>query len=102
MSKAFAAILAQRFSPLNFSAIHGFPNLVPSTNEWQHRLLRFRGDEYEHPAKYLIGFHELMHLLDVFHEDFLMKIFLFSLDGDACKWFWSIPAGTISSLREFH
>ena len=43
-----------------------------------------------------------MHLLDVFNEDVLMKIFVFSLDGDARKWFWSLPAGTISYLREFH
>ena len=102
MSKAFAAILAQRFSPLNFSPIHGFPNSVPSTDEWQHHLLRFREDEDEYPAKYLIAFHELMHLLDVFHEDVLMKIFVFSLYGDACKWFRSLPAGTIYYLKEFH
>lgn len=27
---------------------------------------------------------------------------MFSLDGDARKWFRSLPAGTISSLKEFH
>lgn len=31
-----------------------------------------------------------------------MKMFMYSLDGDAHEWFWSLLVGTISSLKEFH
>jgi len=34
MSKAFAALLARKFAPLNFSAIPGFPHPVPHLTEW--------------------------------------------------------------------
>jgi hypothetical protein len=31
---AMEAILARRFAPLNFSAIDGYPHLVPQIDEW--------------------------------------------------------------------
>jgi hypothetical protein len=34
MSKAFAALLARRFAPLNFSAVPGFPHPVPLMDIW--------------------------------------------------------------------
>jgi len=39
------AILASRFSPLNFSAIYGFPNLVPHLSEWGDLLPIFREEK---------------------------------------------------------
>jgi hypothetical protein len=40
--------------------------------------------------------------LDVYHEDVLMKMFVFSLEGDAREWYRSLPPSSISSLKEFH
>ena len=31
-----------------------------------------------------------------------MKLFVYSLDGGVREWFQSLPAGTISSLKELH
>ena len=100
--KAFVVVLVRRFVPLNFLAIPSFPNLVPHIDEWKHFLLRFRGDKDDHPAKHLIEFHDLVHFMGVSHEDALMKMFVYSLDGDVRKWYQSLPASTISSLKEFH
>ena len=72
------------------------------TDERQHHLLRFRGDEDDHPTDHLIAFHEFIHLLGVAYENFLMKMFMYSLDADAREWFRSLAIGTIYSLKELH
>jgi hypothetical protein len=36
------------------------------------------------------------------HEDVLMKMSRFSLEGDACEWFHSFSPASISSLEKFH
>jgi hypothetical protein len=95
-------ILARRFAPFNFSAIPGFPNDVPSMNEWGDYLPRFREREEDNPAQHLSEFHELMHQWEIHHEDVLLKMFMFSLAGDARKWYHSLPPASISSLSEFH
>jgi hypothetical protein len=95
-------ILARRFAPFNFSAIPGFPNVVPSPNEWGDYLPRFREREEDNPAQHLWEFHELMHQWEIHHEDVLLKMFMFSLVGDARKWYHSLPPASISSLSEFH
>jgi hypothetical protein len=53
-------ILARRFAPFNFFAILGFPNVVPSMDEWGDYLPRFREREEDNPAQHLSEFHELM------------------------------------------
>jgi hypothetical protein len=95
-------ILARRFAPFNFSAIPGFPNDVPSPDEWSDYLPRFREREEDNPAQHLWEFHELMHQWEIHHEDVLLKMFMFSLAGDARKWYHSLPPASISSLAEFH
>ena len=40
--------------------------------------------------------------LDIYHEDVLMKMFVFSLEGDAREWYRSLPPSSIYSLKEFH
>ena len=96
------AILARRFSPLNFSAVPGFPNHVPTFIECADFLPMFQGDEGDNPAQHLIGFHQCIDQLNIHHEDALMKVFVYSLHGDARKWYHSLPAASISSLQEFH
>jgi hypothetical protein len=39
---------------------------------------------------------------NIHHEDVLMKMFMYSLEGDARVWYISLPSSNISSLREFH
>jgi hypothetical protein len=102
MSKAFAALLARRFAPLNFSTVPGFPHPVPHLTEWGDFLPIFRERKEDNPAEHLIKFHECMDLLDLQHEDVRMKMFMHSLDGDARKWYFSLPPSSISSLKEFH
>ena len=53
-------ILAQRFSPFNFSIVPGFPNVVPTVDEWGDYLPIFRGHVEDNPAQHLCEFHELM------------------------------------------
>jgi hypothetical protein len=95
-------ILARRFAPFNFSAIPGFPNVVPSPNEWSDYLPIFRERKEDNPAQHLREFHELMHQWEIHHEDVLLKMFMFSLAGDAREWYHSLPPASISSLSEFH
>jgi hypothetical protein len=95
-------ILARRFAPFNFSAIPSFPNVVPSPNEWGDYLPIFEKCEEDDPAQHLSEFHELMRKWEIHHEDVLLKMFMFSLAGDARKWYHSLPPASISSLSEFH
>jgi hypothetical protein len=95
-------ILARRFAPFNFSAIPSFPNVVPSMDEWGDYLPRFRECEEDNPAQHLSEFHELMRQWEIHHEDVLLKMFMFSLAGDARKWYHSLPPASISSLHGFH
>jgi hypothetical protein len=96
------AILARRFAPFNFSVVSGFPNVVPTMDEWGDFLPIFREHKEDNPAQHLREFHELMHQWEIHHEDVLMKMFVFSLDGDAREWYRSLPPASISSLEEFH
>ena len=95
-------ILAQRFAPFNFFVVPGFPNVVPTVDEWGDYVPIFRGHVEENPSQYLHEFHELMHQWQIQHEDVLLKMFMFSLAGDARKWYHSLPPASISSLSEFH
>ena len=95
-------ILARRFAPFNFFAIPGFPNVVPSPNEWGDYLPRFREREEDDPAQHLCEFHELMHQWEIQHEDVLLKMVMFALAGDARKWYHYLPPASISSLIVFH
>jgi hypothetical protein len=95
-------ILAQRFSPFNFSDVPRFPNVVPVVDEWVDFLPIFKELKEDNPTQHLHEFHELMHQWEIHHEDVLLKIFMFSLAGDAHEWYHSLPPASISSLREFH
>jgi hypothetical protein len=43
-----------------------------------------------------------MHQLGIHHEDVLMNIVMYSLEGDAREWYRSLPPVSISSLEQFH
>jgi hypothetical protein len=98
-SKAFAALLARRFAPLNFSAVLGFPHPVPLMDIWGDCLPRFRERKEDNPSDHLIRFHQCMTQLNIHQEDVLMKMFFYSLEGDAREWYRSLPPSSISSLK---
>ena len=74
------SILAERFSPFNFFDVPGFPNVVPTIDEWGDFLPIFRERKDDKPAEHLREFHELMHQWEIHHEDVLMKMFMYSLE----------------------
>ena len=95
-------ILAKRYAFCDFSRIVGFPNQVPSRDEWENSLPRFHGEEWEVPAEHLLDFHEFIDRLEIVHEDVKIKLFKFSLEGIGLDWCRSLPDASISSLAEFH
>jgi hypothetical protein len=95
-------ILAQRYAFCDFSKIVSFPNPVPSRDEWEGFLPRFRGEDWEVPTEFLLDFHEYMVKIKTIHEYFLIKLFTYSLDGLARDWCRSLPDSCITSLRHFH
>ena len=96
------AILARIFSQLNFSAIAGYPHPVPQIDEWKDLLPRFCEGENDNPLEHVLGFHALMQKLDIQHEDIHMKLFMYSLQGDAHIWYHSLEISSVSSLEEIH
>jgi len=96
------AILAQRFSPFNFSSISGYPHPVSAINEWDDYLMRFRGSKHDHPGENLLKFHVFMLEHGFFHEDVWIKMFSFYLEEDALGWCLSLPTASIHSLKDFH
>ena len=95
-------ILAKRYAFCDFSDISGFPHPVPTINEWDDYLPRFRGSKYDHPGEHLFNFHQCMLEHGFVHEDVLIKLFKFSLEGNAREWCQSLPAVSIHSLKDFH
>jgi hypothetical protein len=95
-------ILAKRYAFCDFSSIVGFPNQVPTRDEWENSLPIFRGEEWEVPAEHLLDFHEFINRLEIVHEDVKIKLFKFSLEGIGLDWCRSLPDASISSLAEFH
>ena len=102
MSSRFETRWAQRFAPFNFSDVPGFPHEVPTMDEWGDFLPRFREEEEDNPAYHVLKFHQYMDQLNIHHEDVLMKMFMYSLDGSARKWYRTLPPSSISSLKNFH
>jgi hypothetical protein len=99
---AMKAILARRFSPLDFLAIEDYPHTVPLINEWQDLLPKFYEGKDGSPVEHVHEFHALMQHLDIHHEDILMKMFMYSLEGNVRQWYRTLPASSISSLKDFH
>lgn len=96
------AILSKRYALCDFSKIYGFPNPVPNRDEWEGFLPRFRGEDWEVPAEHLLNFHECISKLKVVHEDVMIKLFRYSLEGKSRDWCKSLPIVSVSALRGFH
>ena len=96
------SILAQRFSFCDFSNVVGFPNPMLRKGEWESTLPTFKGKYWEVPAKHLLDFHKFVHERQVVHEDVHIKLFRYSLKGEALDWCRSLPTSSINSLASFH
>ena len=77
MSKSFAALLAQRFAPLEFSSVPCLPHIAPDMFECGDFLPVFKEEEQDNPVEHLLKFHECMDLLDQWHEDVRMNMFMY-------------------------
>jgi hypothetical protein len=95
-------ILAKRFAFCDFSQIVGFPNALPDRDQWENFLPEFHATISEVPAEHLLDFHEVIHRLNIMHEDVQIKLFRYSLKGAALEWCRSLPAASIRSLTGFH
>ena len=71
-------------------------------SEWGDFLPVFKEEKEDNPIEHLLKFHECMDLLDQQHEYVHMKMFMYSLYGDARQWYFSLPPSSISSLKDFH
>jgi hypothetical protein len=92
-------ILSQRYAFCDFSNISGFPN---HRSEWEGFLPRFRGENWEMPAEFLLDFHECILKMKIIHEEVLIKLFVYSLDQSTHDCCISLPIACITSLRHFH
>jgi hypothetical protein len=69
---------------------------VPDRSEWEGCLPRFREENWEMPVEFLLDFHECILKLKVIHEDVIIKLFTYSLDGVARDWCRSLPVAYIT------
>jgi hypothetical protein len=99
MSSSFTAPTAVRFSPLDFTNVFGFPNVVYDIKEWGDYLPNFNERKDDNLAEHLFEFHKLMDKLDIYHEDVLVKLLMFSLGGYAHVWYKCLPPSKIPSLK---
>jgi len=75
--------LAQRYEIFYFSNVLGFLNPIPERNEWESCLMKFKGEDWEIYVEFLLDFHECMHQQAIIHEDVLIKMLRYSLEGKA-------------------
>lgn len=87
---AISTFLVNKFGPLYFTRIAGYPHYMPPFHEWNENLSRFSGNEYEDPVYHLQEFHECMEQQSIICEDGKMKLFMFSLDQEARVWYKSL------------
>ena len=91
-----------RYAPMNRTHIPSFPNRIPNI-DWQEYLPRFKDQKGDDVALHLFRFHKHIHKLGVeLHEDYLMKMFMVSLEGNAWSWYERLPVESLYSLKEFH
>jgi hypothetical protein len=94
--------ISARYAPMNRSHIPGFPNHMPCV-DWQRYLPKFKDQEGDDVAFHLIKFHMHIHRLEVkFPEDYLMKMFMATLEEEARSWYEGLPSASLFSLEYFY
>ena len=91
-----------RYAPMNRAHIPSFPNRIPKI-DWQAYIPRFKDQKGDNDALHLVRFHKHIYKLGVeLQEDYLMKMYMVSLEGDARSWYEGFPSGSLYSLKDFH
>ena len=75
---------------------------MPSRDEWERSIPRFRGEDWEVPARNLLDFHDCILRLQIVHEDVQIKLFSYSSEWIARDWYRSLLISSIISLAYFH
>jgi hypothetical protein len=55
MSDSFTARIATRFSPLDFTNVYGFPNIVPDIKVWEDVLPKFGEYADDNPSQHFLN-----------------------------------------------
>ena len=53
---------------------------------WGDLLPWFKESKEDNPSDHLIRFHQCMAQLNIHHEDVLINMFVYSLEGDDSEW----------------
>ena len=94
--------VARRYTPMSWDHIPGFPNKIPKV-DLSRNLPTFNDDDRKDAALHLVRFHMHIRKLKVdFPEDFLMNIFMATLEGEARSWYESLPPTCTYCLKDFH
>jgi hypothetical protein len=87
-------IVAARYAPLVLPQVmYAFP-----PNEYMKYLPRFNGDGLVTTEENLSLFYSFVDNFNVEHVDVWMRLFVQSLNGEARKWFSSLPANSIANI----
>ena len=71
--------------------------------DWLTCFLEFRDEEGDNATLHLLTFHMHVHKMKIwFLEDFLMKMFMASLEGKSRKWYEDLRPRILSCLKDFH
>ena len=87
---------------MNRDFIPGFPNKMAQVN-WQRNLSIFQEKNVDDALLHIIKFHKHSWKLKVkWHEDYLMKMFMETLEGKVREWYEVLNPGSLFSLKDFH
>jgi hypothetical protein len=88
------AIVAARYAPLNLpQVLYAFP-----PNDYMKYFPRFNGEGGVTVEEHLNSFYSFADNFNVEHADVWMRLFVQSLDGEARKWFRSLPPNSIVDI----
>jgi hypothetical protein len=88
------AIVAARYAPLNLpQVLYAFP-----PNDYMKYFPRFNGEGEVTAEEHLNSFYSFADNFNVEHADVWMRLFVQSLDGEARKWFRSLPPNSIVDI----
>jgi hypothetical protein len=88
------------FGPLDITAIPGQPHALPTTN-YVKKLPKFQGNNIVNAQEHIDQFLKVCDDEGVEHEDVAMKMFVLTLEGEACSWYKSLQDNTIVGLTPF-
>ena len=82
--------------------IPGFPHKMPQLC-WDDNLLVFQGEKFDDPLLHLIKFHiHVWKIKTKWHEDYLMKMFMLTLEGKERDWYEWLESRSLFSLKYMH